>query len=351
MEEKKKSIPIILFMIMCIFALIGCALIKYSRKINHEISINYSEKSNIDYKVYLKENSFFETPYLEKNRTYIASLIDYIWINFDYIFDVDKNVSGSYSYYIKGTISANKSNSEEYYWSKDYLLTEKVIKKYDNLDQIKISDEIKINYQLYNNLLTDFKSKYGITMDGFLKVYLVIENNIESDLTTRKIEKNSNIELNIPLTTLTVEVPIETSDLNNSGVLISEIVEQRVVFYTTIKYIGYVSIGIAVIIYLFFMYVIILKAKYGDKYKKILKKILKTYDNIIVNANIIPNLESLNVVSVTSFEELIDAHSEVRKPINYISSKDHAIFILISDGMAWRFDLYNEKEKNKKSKK
>ena len=38
----------------------------------------YREDNSVDYKVFLKENGFFDKPYLEKNKTYITSLIDYI---------------------------------------------------------------------------------------------------------------------------------------------------------------------------------------------------------------------------------------------------------------------------------
>ena len=348
MEKKRKITPIILFIFMCVFAFVGCYLIQNSHNVNQEVKIMYDEKSSIDYKVYLKENSFFETPYLEMNRTYIASLIDYILINFDYKFDTDKNVSGTYSYYIKGTVSANKNNSKDYYWSKDYLLTEKITKKYENTKEVSISAETKVNYQIYNNLLNDFKSQYGVTMDGLLNVSLVVENTVDTDLVDRKVEKDSNIELNIPLTSLTIEVPIETNDLNNSGVLISDTFQQNVMHYTIMKYIGYVCVGISIILFMLLIYIIILITKYGNKYNKTLKRILKTYDNIIVNASTIPDLDSLNVVSVVSFDELIDAHSEVRKPINYVSLKNHAIFILINDGMAWRYDLIKESSKDRK---
>ena len=40
--------------------------------------INYTEKETIDYKVYLKENDFYTEKYLGKDKAYIASLIDYI---------------------------------------------------------------------------------------------------------------------------------------------------------------------------------------------------------------------------------------------------------------------------------
>lgn len=348
MTRKRHIKPIFLIILISFFIVMWYLLRDYSHNIDKEIVVEYNEKSNIDYKVYLKENSFFETPYLEKNRTYIASLIDYVLIDFDYVFDLDEKVNGSYSYYIKGTISANKSNSKDYYWSKDYLLTEKITKDYSDTKEIKINADAKVNYQIYNNLLNDFKSQYGVTMDGVLTVSLVIENNIESDLIDRKIEKDSKVELNIPLTTLTVEVPIETSELNNNGSLFREVVQENVLYYTVIKYLGYSCFIISCLLFIKLMRIVIFYSKFEDKYNKALNRILKTYDNIIVNATSVPNLEGLNVVSVMSFDELIDAHGEVRQPINYVSLNGSAVFVLINDGMAWKFELKKEDFKKRK---
>ncbi len=351
MARKRYLKPIFLFVLIFLLMVVGYLLYNYSRNINKEIAVNYNEKSNIDYKVYLKENSFFETPYLEKNRTYIASLIDYILIDFDYAFDVDASIKGNYSYYIKGTISANKSNSKDNYWSKDYILSEKTTKYYSNTKKVNINSEAKVNYQLYNNLLNDFKSQYGVTMDGVLTVSLIIENDIENDLIDREIEKTSSVELNIPLTTLTVEVPIKTSELNNHGSLLNKTVQENVLFYTVIKYLGYSCFVISFLVFIKLIHIIIFKSKFEDKYDKTLSKILKTYDNIIVNAKNLPDMDGLKIVSVMSFNELIDAQGEVRQPINYISLRSGAVFILINDGMGWKFELKKDDFKKRKIEK
>ncbi len=351
MRKIKNIRPIVIFVIMCTFLCGGYFLIDYSHNIDQQLDVKYEEKSDIDYKVYLKKNSFFETPYLEKNKTYIASLIDYVLINYKYSFNVSDNIKGNYTYYVIGTLSANKNNSNDSYWSKDYILSKKITKEYSDTKIINVESEIKIDYQLYNNLLNDFKSQYGVSMDGMLKVSLVIENMIENNLVDRKISKNSDVSLNIPLTSLTIEVPIETSDLNNKGTLISETIQQSVLYYTIFKYAGYVCIVISVLLLMLIMTIIVLKNKYDNKYYKILKKIFKTYDNIIVNSSDLPNLDDLNMVSVTSFDELIDAHGEVRKPINCVSYEDKTIFILINDGMAWRYDLINEYPRKRRVKK
>ena len=347
-NKNKINSYMILFITMIFFAFAGYLLVKYSHNANKELTIKYQEKSNIDYKVYLKENSFFETPYLEKNKTYIASLIDYILVEYDYTFIVDSLVSGKYSYYIKGTVSANKTNSNDQYWSKDYNLTEKITKEYNNEKNINIKTSTKIDYQQYNELLKDFKSQYGVTMDGLLKISLVIEDNVKSDLIDRTILKNSEVELNIPLTTLTVEVPIETNELDNNGTLINETYEENHLCYTVIKYLGYICFICSSLIFVLIMYIVIQKSRLENVYNKTLKRILKTYDNIIVNTSSLPDLSELNVIYVTSFDELIDAHGEVRNPINLTIEKNYASFILISEKMAWRYDLIKEKNEDRK---
>ena len=64
--------------------------LKRSFAILGEQNITYQENSNLDYKVYLKKNDFYENEYLDKNMVYVASLIDKIAVKFDYIFKIDK---------------------------------------------------------------------------------------------------------------------------------------------------------------------------------------------------------------------------------------------------------------------
>jgi hypothetical protein len=58
---------------------------------NTEQYVTFNETSNIDYKVYLKDNKFFEDSYLEANKQYIASLIDYISAKFNYKLNLSEN--------------------------------------------------------------------------------------------------------------------------------------------------------------------------------------------------------------------------------------------------------------------
>ena len=62
--------------------------------------VKYDEVSNLSYDVALKENKYYEEDFLEKDRQYIASLIDYINANFKYELDVKEDLEYQYKYKI-----------------------------------------------------------------------------------------------------------------------------------------------------------------------------------------------------------------------------------------------------------
>jgi len=67
-------------------------------------------------------------------------------------------------------------------------------------------------------------------------------------------------------------------------------------------------------------------------FKSQLNTILKTYDGILINSNNIPNLEGKNIILVESMQDLIDAQTEIRKPIYYKRTLSSCSFILLDSG-------------------
>ena len=80
--------------------------------------INYSEKSNLDYKVYLKENDFYDEDYLDKNMVYVAGLIDKVKVDFDYNFISDETVDLNFDYKVMAKLLITDSNGNNTYFKK-----------------------------------------------------------------------------------------------------------------------------------------------------------------------------------------------------------------------------------------
>ena len=356
--NKRFHLTIVSYLLIAfLFVLLGIFFITRKDSSYEEVVISYEEGNNpIDYKVYLKENNFFETPFLEEGVTYISSLIDYIDIDFKYKMDFNEALSGNYNYKIRATILAKKVNDNGNYWSKAYDLD---VKKdfFKNTTYISANQKIKLDYQKYNDLLSSFKKEYGLAIDGILHVEMIVNFDgfiddgsvVKCDDECNHLKKETILNMDIPLTQNSVDISINTneSSTSNGSIKYNKKVSESI-GYIIAKIIGVIFLLISMISIIYMIKYIMRQQKMISKYHKEINKILSTYDSIIVNSDDIKNISKYNVIKVNSFEELLDAHSEVRMPINYIELREnYSIFVLINNDVAWVYrvvgDEYEEK--------
>lgn len=342
MKNRHLKVSIRVFLSIILFV-VGGLLLVYGLTSKKYVNIKYAEDNKVNYKVYLKENNFFETNYLGENRTYIASLIDYIDIDYNYLITFDKVMSGNYSYYIKGIISANKPNGDDgYYWQKEYRLTKP--KKIDihDTNSFQIKENIKVDYDKYNNILDSFKKEYSMQTDGQLIISLVVESTTRNKLYDNDVKVNSDLKLSVPLLQQTVEASIE-KDATSKSQTISFQDHTKDSLYLYCKIIGILIISLAILLFISALVYLFRKSK-RNLYITKLNKILHNHDSIIANINTLPDTSELNIIEISSFEELIDVYNEVRMPINYYQNDDdfESTFIIINDGIAWVYILSKE---------
>ena len=321
-----------------VFSLVNFYLYKNGYFEEEKVTLKYQENNDIDYKVYLKKNDFFDTPYLEKDKTYITSLIDHINVDYDYNVAFDHAINGEYRYRVIVTVESKKSNNDKELWSKDYNITDEVKKELKNATEYSIKENVDIDYNKFNELLTSFKKTLNLSSsEGILKIFL----NVDSDIEGNKIKTpiNSKLLLQIPLTELTVEATANTS-VNNDVKELSRIVNSDKVKTTRLLGVIYL-LGTLCCIILFF--VMNKKRKDLNRYDNMIKKIISTYDSIIVNIKKLPDIEGYKQIYVDTFEELLDAHGEVRMPINYYKDDKRSYFILLNDSTAWVYVMSKRK--------
>ena len=71
-----------------------------------------------------------------------------------------------------------------------------------------------------------------------------------------------------------------------------------------------------------------------EKYETKLKKILKTYDSVLVETRKVPVIDSEKIILVNSIDDLIDAQAELRKMIYFFKQTDNCSFILFDQNQA-----------------
>ncbi len=108
---------------------------------------------------------------------------------------------------------------------------------------------------------------------------------------------------------------------------------------------GIVFAAVALISFIFLLVYISNTKSEEDVYKSNLRKLLKSYDSILVQSYNFPNLKGKNIIRITNFEDLIDAQMELRKPIYYMfEGEDSCSFVLLDNTEACVFILKQNEE-------
>ncbi len=281
-DQTKRRNTIISF--ICIISLLSLlsivSLIIYVNK-SKNYSVSYKEASNIDYKVYLKDNKFFDEEFLGLDSKYIASLIKNIEANFKYEISMsEKNVDYKYSYRIDANVEVSESKSSKPLYSKNTNLMKSDEKLASSRNNVKINEKLDINYNNYNDLIKQFVSIYGlddITSTLTVSMYIDVVGSCES------FENDSNnesvISLVIPLTTKTVGIDIKNNLIEASdNVIICNDSSPLTVIYILVSII-FLAINV------FFIYKLvcyIIKTRTAETIYDIeLKKILNNYHSYI----------------------------------------------------------------------
>ena len=339
----------ILFLLCLLF---GIKLIFSSFTINKEEKILFNETGNIDYQVCLKENDFFEKECLDKDMSYVASLIDKIYLEFNYTVGGNKvYLEKDLKYKIVGNlVILNKDNSSKYF-EKEYILkdlsSDNILTKglFYNID-----DKINIDYDYYNKIANSFKSEYAVDVESYLDISLVVYNEYDS---IYNIPSSNNLSIKVPLSEKSIQIKLDTDNINNSNVLNVKNEEFTISNFICL----FTSIILLVLsMYYFVNLVGLLLSLFGKKspYDKVLNKYLKEYDRLIVETSSLPSFSDYNLLKINSFEELIDVRDNLRLPIMYYLVVPHskAYFYILQDTNIYVFTLKevdlvdNEKKKD-----
>ena len=282
--------------------------------------ITYKETSNLDYKVNLKKNDFYEQKYLGKDMIYVASLIDTIDIDFNYIFDIEKKSDISFDYDITGKLVISDTNGQNTFYEKEYDLSKTKKESINAKKSHKINEKISIDYDKYNNLANKFRTNYGIDTTSNLIVSLNVHKK-GSDKNEYKLDNKSAVSVTIPLSEKAINIKIDHNDINNSSQLFTS-------SSVTIDNYAYLLISIVFIILLpVFMFPLVglLLSMETNKspYDKYINKILNEYDRLIVETTTAPDIENKNIIRIDSFNELLDVRDNLSLPIKYYIITKH----------------------------
>ena len=323
-KRRKKIIERLVFDLIVFIILLSAGTILLVKAFNFENEkiIKYNEKSNLDYKVYLKENEFYDEPYLGKDMLYVASLIDKIGVDFDYNFASEVKESINFTYTIVAKLEITNQTGTKSYFEKSYtLLANKPVSMVDSANQ-SIKEHIDIDYPYYNTLANSFKNQYGVDSDSKLTVIMFIskKNAEESDFI---LDSSGSMNVVIPLSERSVDIRLDYKEINETSHIIKK--QQKQMKDYVPMAVSALFILLALVMMIKAMRNLRLLKKKKSAYDKYVEKILKEYDRLIAESSTLLSFEDKEIIRISKFTELLDIHDNLQLPIMYYEASEHEL--------------------------
>jgi len=340
----------ILFFVVAIF-LIGIHIISRGFSLERtkeqaQVLYDYNVYQGVNYKVYLNKNSFIDKEFLPMGESYISDLIKNIDINYNIQYQGSKIVPLKVTTYVKANIHGQYASSTEVegssVWKKEYIIKEEKVKEIKEESNFLITDNIKLDFNKYNKEVVQFRKELGlpITANLNLSIFTKVEGTLEEEFNLEK-----EIKLTIPLNqqVITIDEEYEKETMNS--------------IYEKNTYVGKMDsknlvCGIILIVNAIAILIIFFKEIFDIRKKTLfnleIKKIMKSYGDIIVEVEEKINIDDYTAIRVKNFNEIVDLEEELRSPIIYFEEEmDYkGIFFIVHGDICYYYDLSNDSLKS-----
>ena len=328
-------------------------VLKGSMYTKEESIIGYNEVGNIDYKVFLKENNYYKEQYLGKDMQYVASIIKNVVPTFTYEMHSEEKMEYTYNYKVSADLIISDPNDNNKVLYKRPSLLVKDTKEKVTGGSFRVDQEVSINYDEYNNYVNSFKKEYALSVNSKLVLTFNIDVTGKSPLLKEDFKKSSKLVIAIPMSEQTINIGIDTSDINNSGTLERNYMSQikKPVALVLGIIVGLLSLALLYIV----IYNFLTNRSKTDVYKATIKSILREYDRAIVSSKTADTIDEskYNVIEVPRIEELLDAHDSTGKPILYNEDTENNIstFIIVSDEILYKYRVVKKELEEQEEKR
>lgn len=294
----------------------------------------YTEKAKVDYKVNLKENEFYENDYVEDKTSAVASLINNIEAEFKYSLDLEQDQEYTYSYKIvaKTNVKEN-SKSNSIYETTEELLNKEV--QEGSSKNLEISEMLTIDYNEYNEKINKFISIYKLdnttsTLD--LEMYVYVTNKYDGT----QINKESKVmTLDIPLTTKTVDISINSNVIEDKGKILVKKSEYENITYVLVT--GSILLVVGIVIFIKFIKYLLDTRSAETMYDQEMRRILFNYKSYIQKTNNEIDFNNYKVIQIDTFNEILGMRDTVQAPILMYTegNEDRTKFMIIKDDVLY----------------
>lgn len=289
-----------------------------------------------NYNINISDNPYIEENILTSDKAYITDIIDKININYKYQYQLNVPIELSYKYRVIATIVASDELISKPIWTKDYNLLDKEYILSNS--QINIEEIQEIYLDQFNSIVNKFQEEFEINSTVNLEVKLIVD--IIHFINDQKINKSHIITINIPLNVKTFDITLNKNFAEEETEYINPLIDKETIFVNII-------INISLIITIIALFIFLIKYilnKHKSPYILERNKILKEYDNRIVEVTNFVKYTKWETVEVKNIKELIELSNEAFEPIFFLERKKgrqkEAWFCILKDSVLYKFVLF-----------
>lgn len=338
-KNSKKNITYIFLIIVLVF--ISIIFADRSYRLKKYESLSYKETIATSYRVYLDDDSYYNTPYLDEGMQYISNIIDYVDVTFSYINSFADSLTYNAETKAEAIVTIVDTDDNNKVIYKNTEVIENTKKDSDTSGTINKVKNFKIDYAKYNKITNEFKTKYGISAKCNLRINYYV-NYTGKYKGLNNISRNTVMYLDIPLSEQMINITKNAPAINNSSF-------DGTSSNTATNTILYVLAIICDLIALVFLFKVVSNkiavSKETSKYDKFINKTLKQYDSYITEAEH-ETTNKENMVRISTFRELLDVRNNVNKTIVYIRIDDNTSKFEIIDGNTLYYYVANREDFN-----
>lgn len=339
MKQIAKKLSFSKLVILAIFFLSAFLLILFSSHIlNPTITkkvISSTYTSNVNYQVYLLNNSFISQPSLGMDEAYIASMVNYVTVDFRQSSSFLNKSSFRYNYNIYARLSAmyqTDDGKDSEIWSQTFPLKTQNIQSATE-QNFSIQEQVSVPYWDYQSIVDNFKNTYHLKVDVTLDVIMDIQYRFDDDTT-----KMSSMKLSIPMNQEVFQI---ATDYEKEEQVSNTEEFSNMTMPTCVAIILLVLFGVVAIVVCFFLFIKLLQLYSNTEYERMKNKIKKDYGSIIVDVDNAIDFSGFTIFEIKTMAELVDLEEELRIPILFYEKKKAGIcyFVIIKDQYMYRFTL------------
>lgn len=317
-----------------------------AQKIDNLI-LSYNVSNDVDYRVNLLENNFYETTSLGKGELVPVTFIDDVEIDFSGYLSASKVMDMNYTYEVTGEIIATATDNGKdgggKIWTKNYVFVPTTAASTSGTGY-NLQEKVIIDYQMYNDLVNQYKLQASVTMDVVMNVTMTVTAN--SMVEGKELSERNSVTVKIPLSVSTVMINSDAKDPVAKTLIDSQEIPASN---------NYVLLAISLVILIgsVITSALLLKGlrKMTEDHSLLLKfnRIMRDYNQVIIEIDELPMVKDAAIIEVKSFQDMLDIEKELHLPIMCARSKTDVltdnIFYIVNQNQVFKYRLNAEPER------